>query len=393
MSGITAMGTTYNLPNYTGLLYGLSPTETPFFSAIGGLNGGAQTSSTEFEWGYYDLRAPGQNVQLEGATAPTAQERVRSNGTNVTQIHQEKVSVSYSKQGATGALSGTNIAGAANNVANELDWQTEQMLVQMVRDVEYSFLLGTYNKPTDNTTKRQTRGLLTAISTNKVDNSSSTVTGLSAATDTITETATALANGDKIVFTDTGASTAISTGRVYYVVSKSTNAFKVALTSGGTAITIGTATVSYRKPYTTALTPDTLSASLQSIFDNGGMRGGQLTLMVNSTQKIKISSAYASAYGKFQETSRTVGGVGVDSIVTDFGTLNIMLSRFMPQDAIAAVALSECRPVYLEVPGKGHFFAEPLAKTGASDEVQLYGEVGLAYGNERDHGLITGLAV
>ena len=393
MSGITAMGTTYNLPNYTGLLYGLSPTETPFFSAIGGLNGGAQTTSTEFEWGYYDLRAPGQNVQLEGATAPTAQERVRSNGTNVTQIHQEKVSVSYSKQGATGMLSGTNVAGSANSVANELDWQTEQMLIQMVRDVEYSFMLGTYNKPTDNTTKRQTRGLLTAISTNLVANATSTITGLSATTDTVAETGTALANGDKIVFTDTGASTAISTGRVYYVVNKSTDAFKVSLTSGGSAITIGTATVSYRKPYATALTPDALSAHLQKIFDNGGMRGGALTLLVNSTQKIKISSAYASAYGKFTETSRTVGGVGVDSIVTDFGTLNIMLSRFMPQDAIAAVALSECRPVYLEVPGKGHFFAEPLAKTGASDEVQLYGEVGLAYGNERDHGLITGLAL
>lgn len=392
MSGITAMGTTYNLPNYTGLLYGLSPTETPFFSAIGGLNGGMQATSTEFEWGYYDLRAPGQNVQLEGATAPTAQERVRSNGTNVTEIHQEKVSVSYSKQGAVGQKAGTNNA-APSNVGNELDWQTQQMLIQMVRDVEYSFMLGVYNKPTDNTTKRQTRGLLSAISTNLVGNATSTVTGLSASTDTITETSTALANGDKIIFTDTGGSTAISTGRTYYVVQKGTNSFKVSLTSGGSAITIGTATVSYRKPYTTALTPDTLSASLQSIYDNGGMRGGELTLIVNSTQKIKISSAYASAYGKFMETSRTVGGVGVDSIVTDFGTLNILLSRFMPQDAIAAVALSECRPIYLEVPGKGHFFAEPLAKTGASDEVQLYGEVGLAYGNERDHGLITGLAV
>jgi hypothetical protein len=392
MSGITAMGTTYNLPNYTGLLYGLSPRETPFFSAIGGLNGGMQTDSTEFEWGYYDLRAPGQNVQLEGATAPTAQERVRSNGSNVTQIHQEKVSVSYSRQGATGMKSGVNNT-LQSSVTNELDWQTEQMLVQMVRDVEYSFMLGSYNKPTDNTTKRQTRGLLTAIATNKVDNSTSTVTGLSASTDTITETATALSNGDKIVFTDTGASTAISTGRTYYVVSKSTNAFKVSLTSGGSAITIGTATVAYRKPYTTALTPDTLSASLQSIYDNGGFRGGARTLIVNSTQKIKISAAYASAYGKFTETSRTVGGVAVDSIVTDFGTVNVMLSPFVPQDAILAVALSECKPVYLEVPGKGHFFAEPLAKTGASDEVQLYGEVGLAYGNERDHGLITGLAI
>jgi hypothetical protein len=59
------------------------------------------------------------------------------------------------------------------------------------------------------------------------------------------------------------------------VVSKSTNAFKVSLTSGGSAITIGTATVSYRKPWTTAMTPDTLSASLQSIYDNGGIRGGR----------------------------------------------------------------------------------------------------------------------
>ncbi len=392
MSGITAMGTTYNLPNYTGLLYGLTPEETPFFSAIGGLNGGMQATSTEFEWGYYDLRAPGQNVQLEGATAPTAQNRVRSNGANVTQIHQEKVSVSYSKQGATGLNSGIN-NGQAGSVANELDWQTEQMLKQMVRDVEYSFMLGVYNKPSDNATKRQTRGILNAITTNKVDKSSSTVTGLSASTDTITETSTALANDDKIVFTDTGASTAISTGRTYFVVSKGTNSFKVALTQGGTPITIGTATVSYRKPYTTALTPDTLGASLQSIYDNGGFRGGARTLIVNSTQKMKISSAVANAYGKFQETSRTVGGVAVDSVVTDFGTVNVMLSPFVPQDAILAVALSECQPVYLEVPGKGHFFAEPLAKTGASDEVQLYGEVGLAYGNERDHGLITGLAI
>jgi hypothetical protein len=51
MAGITALGTTYNLPNYTGLLFGLTPADTPFFSAIGGLSGGRQTTDTEFEWG------------------------------------------------------------------------------------------------------------------------------------------------------------------------------------------------------------------------------------------------------------------------------------------------------------------------------------------------------
>jgi hypothetical protein len=180
MAGITAMGTTYNLPNYTGMLYALTPADTPLLSALGGLTGGGQTASTEFEWEFYDLRAAAQNVQLEGATAPTAQERVRSNVTNVTQIHQEKVSVSYSKQAATGQKAGTNNA-LPNPIANELDWQVAQMLKQMARDVEYSFINGVYNKPTDNTTKRQTKGLLSAIATNVASAGTVLGTGLALA--------------------------------------------------------------------------------------------------------------------------------------------------------------------------------------------------------------------
>src|SRR4051812_15998551 len=107
MSGITGLGTNYNLPNYTGILFGLTPANTPFFSAIGGLNGGGQTTSTEFEWQTFDLRNAAQNVALEGATAPTAQGRVRGNITNVVQVQQEKVSVAYSKIAAVGQKAGT----------------------------------------------------------------------------------------------------------------------------------------------------------------------------------------------------------------------------------------------------------------------------------------------
>lgn len=395
MAAITGMGTTYNLPNYTGILYGLTPTETPFFSAIGGLNGGGQTTALEFEWETYDMRVASQvnAVALEGADAPTAQNRVRANATNITQIQQEQVSVSYTKRAAYGQKNGLNNA-AQNPITNELDWQTRIMLQQMVRDIEFSFLQGVYNKPSDNTTKRQTRGLLTAIATNKQDVSTATVTGLSAATDTITETATARSNGDVIVFTDTGGSAALVQGQRYYVVSKSTNAFKVAATSGGSAITIGTATVSYTVPRTSDLSVDDVDGLLQMAYDNGGVSDqNTATLMVNSCQKRQVTKAFASAYGKFFETSRTVGGVAVDSVVTDFGTLNVMMSRHIPQDAIVACSMEQCQPVYLEIPGKGHFFAEPLAKTGASDKVQLYGEVGLAYGNERTHALLRGLKV
>jgi len=49
--------------------------------------------------------------------------------------------------------------------------------------------------------------------------------------------------------------------------------------------------------------------------------------------------------------------------------------------------------VFLNIPGKGHFFEEELAKVGAADRRQLYGEIGLEYGNEKAHGVIRGLPV
>ena len=180
MAGITALGTTYNLPNYTGILHLLTPSDTPFFSAIGGLTGGGQTTDTEFEWGTYDLRAAGQNVSLEGQDAPTPQERVRATAKNVTQIHHEAVAVSYTKQAATGRLGGLATAGAANSVLTELDWQTEVMLKQMVRDVEWSFINGVYQLPVDNTTARKTRGLLAAITSNVVNAGATAMIGRAA---------------------------------------------------------------------------------------------------------------------------------------------------------------------------------------------------------------------
>lgn len=74
------------------------------------------------------------------------------------------------------------------------------------------------------------------------------VASLSSATDTITETATALANDDMVIFTNVGA-TPLQLSTIYYVVSKATNSFKVAATQGGTAITLGTssANLAYTK--------------------------------------------------------------------------------------------------------------------------------------------------
>lgn len=393
MAGITGLGTTYNLPNYTGLLYGLTPEVTPFFSAIGGLSGGGQTTATSFEWETYDLRDASQPAIVEGATAPTASGRARANVSNVAQIHQEKVSISYSKQAATGLKAGINNADT-NPVGNELNWQVQQMLKQMVRDIEYSFIRGVYQAPANNSTGRKTRGIIAAVSSNSWDQKGAalpTVTA-TASTNKVNSASHGLANGDSVIFTALTGGDGLSTSVAYFVVNKGTNDFEVSNTKGGAAIDItvdASAATAYKL---TALTTGFIDDALQGVYDNGGITS-TTTLILNSSQKRAISAAYGAAYAKASPIVGQVGGVNVTRIETDFGLVNIMLNAFVPKHQIVIASLEQCKPVFLETPGKGHFFAEPLAKTGASDDVQLYGEVGLAYGNEKAHGLISGLAL
>lgn len=331
MAGISGQGTTFNLPNYVGELFATSPTDTPFLSAIGGLTGGESVNHTLFQWQGYDLRdAADDRQRVEGATAPTAEQRVRFNVTSVVEIHQEAIEVSYTKLGAVGQYNSTGsthpgsvgITGT-NPVMNEVDWQIRQALVQIARDVEASFITGTFANPGTNATARRTRGILEAITTNVVD-----------------------AAGAELDDDNSG------TEEPGYL----------------------------------------LLDLLQAVWESGGiMESETATVMVNAYQKRKLTKAFITDRN-YQEATRTVGGVNVTTIETDFGRLNIMLNRYMPTDELVVVSLEQCAPVFFLVPGKGFLFVEPLAKTGAHERSQIYGEVGLKYGNEKAHGKITGLA-
>ncbi|WRS29615.1 DUF5309 family protein [Actinomycetaceae bacterium MB13-C1-2] len=131
----------------------------------------------------------------------------------------------------------------------------------------------------------------------------------------------------------------------------------------------------------------------QKVWDKGGIAYDETrTVMVNSTLKRLLTKIFIKDKG-YQEESRTVGGVSLQTFETDFGRANLMLERHMPVNQISVVSLDECAPRFLPIPGKGHFFVEPLAKTGASEAVQLYGEIGLEYGDEKKHGklIVTGM--
>lgn len=317
MGAVSGQGTTYNLPNYHGDLYKVTPTETPFLAAIGGLSGGKRTKSVEFEWQTVDRRSSSaNNTVVEGNTAPTGVARSRSNVSNVVEIHQSAVEVSYTRQAATGMYSGINIGSDDNPVNDELTTQITAELESMAVDVELSFLTGTYVKPANNSTARKTRGLLTAIATN------------------------VNANG--------------GTGR--------------------------------------ALSKAIVDATLSTMYANGARLPQDSTvIMTGPGQKVNLTNLYTTATLNQPTMTRNIGGVAVDTLVTDFGTFGVMLNRWMPTGQVAIVDLSVCAPVWLEIPGKGLLFAEPLAKVGASEKWQLYGEVGLEYGPETYHGLIKDL--
>ena len=77
----------------------------------------------------------------------------------------------------------------------------------------------------------------------------------------------------------------------------------------------------------------------------------------------------------YAPTDRNIGGTNIKQIETDFGNIGIALNRFMPQTAVLAVEMSAVRPVFQPVPGKGNFFYEELAKTGASEKGQIFGQI------------------
>jgi len=392
MSAVTGIGTTFGLPNYHGELIALSPTDTALLSAAGGVNGGGQVTDTTIEWQGFDLRTPAIRTRLEGADAPTAESRVRTNITNRIQIFQEAVSSSYTKQAAIGQY-GSAYGGTPNPVANEHAWQVAQALKQMARDVNYSFWHGIRNDPSDNTTARQMAGLLSVMTSNAITKKAK-ITGASASTDTVTVTHD-LAVSDKVVFTDVGASTTILVGVAYWVKSVSTTAsFKIAATDGGTAIVVGTATVSfYPLKAANVVAKTDIDGLLQSVYDNGGIsEQATATLFCPSGQKRAISAAYATAATAQNPmvNTRNVGGINLETIITDFGVLNIAIDRMLPADAIAVVSLEQIQPVFLSVPGKGVLFEEALAKTGSADKSQIYGEIGLKYGNQASHGVLRG---
>lgn len=310
MSNVSGTGTVWNLPNYIGQVYTSTPAETPFLNLI--KDKAVKTDNFQFPTGAeYSIANAAQPAitETDSLTAPTAVGYVRSQTTNVTQIFQETVSVTYARMSNAGRLSGvTSLTGASEGGA-ELDFQTARALEKIARDVEYTFINGAYQCASAANVANKTRGILNACATTQ-----------------------SLSNAP--------------------------------------------------------LTKAALNAVFKTAY-NAGATFTDMVLLCGSDVKQQITDIYGSQWAAFAPPSRTVGGMNIMQIETDFGLVSVVLSRFVPSGTLIGADVSCIRPVEQDVPGKGNFFREKLSKTGAAEEFQIFGQIGLDHGPMWKHFKIT----
>lgn len=296
------------------MLFNKGNTRTPFLSMIGGKTG--YTNSVEFILGQEYASEDGDipNISETGSlTAPEASYITRKQNTNVTQIFQDAVAISYAKMSNMGTLAGANLDGQTANPQNELDFQVANKMKKLARSIEKTFIQGTYNKATNDGEVNKTRGMDSAIVTNVIP-------------------------------------------------------------ADGAVLDIWL-----------------VNDLVQKIRDNGGDISN-LTLWVDTTGLNQLNGSAVESGVELGKAYESEYGIQVRDLLLPIGKIKIALGEFIPAGTVYAFNFDAIRPIEQPVPSKGNFFLEPLAKTGAGEKYQLFGQIGLDYGNEVLHGKITGLS-
>jgi hypothetical protein len=128
-----------------------------------------------------------------------------------------------------------------------------------------------------------------------------------------------------------------------------------------------------------------LNNFFKTMYDNTKQYLDGNTIMVNSTIKAAISEAFAGTHMVVSNGFK-LAGINIMDLMTDFGTMHIVLAPTIPTNTLLCFKPEVCHIVEQFTPGKGNFFYEELAKTGAADKGQIFGQAGLDYGAEFLHG-------
>ena len=138
-----------------------------------------------------------------------------------------------------------------------------------------------------------------------------------------------------------------------------------------------------------ALTWADVAKGIKTIYDSNAPTDG--LVLVCDGQTLMDLNADARTNGMtVYPAARNVNGIAIDTIITPFGEVGILLGKYLTNTALL-VNPSVISIVEQPVPGKGNFFLEELAKTGAGTKYQIFGQVGLDHGPEWYHAKFTGV--
>lgn len=116
-----------------------------------------------------------------------------------------------------------------------------------------------------------------------------------------------------------------------------------------------------------------------------------LALWLDPDAAILLNKDAAANNMTIVPASREVNGIALSSIMTPMGIVYLYVGEYMPAHTAFVLNLDAIAPVEQPVPGKGNFFLEQLAKVGAGEKYQIFGQVGLDYGPEWYHAKITNI--
>ena len=358
-----------NINNFTGELFKVGGQRTPLLSAVGGLNGGKVLNSTYWQVQVEDNATISTEPTKgqEGATPTEYLGRDRAAYTYVTQIFHKGVQMTYTALASTGnqnpydlsanivnSSDGDGTTTAADKLGlfggspinDEFALQLEKAMEKVSREVEWfafngSFSDGANTTPGDGT--REMYGIDVWITLNKNASNSAAVNPLG--------------------------------GNCYY---NDTNGDG----SGSTQV------ISFK----------TIAETLKRMYDNHAPMK-QPVLCVSPAQLLDLNNELVKGTvdiaGAIIPRDRNVAGIDVDTIITPFGSIGMMVidPNILPANTAFNLDLAYIQPVFTNIPGFGTVFVRDLDQdANARIGKAVYMEMGFEFGPPSYHAKIQAVS-
>jgi len=358
-----------NINNFTGELFKVGGQRTPLLSSVGGLNGGKVLNSTFWQIQVEDnaIITSEPTKGQEGSTPTEYLGRDRAAYTYVTQIFHKGVQMTYTALASTGNQNpfdlsanivnssdgdGTTTAAdklglfGGNPVNDEFALQMEKALEKVAREVEWFAFNGGFSDGANTTPgsgTREMRGIAEWVELNANSDNSTAPT----------------ATGGNIYYNDTD--------------------------EDGT----GTDQV---------LNWDAIAGAMKRLYDAHAPLK-QPVLCVSPKQLLDLNTELLSGNvgitGAIIPRDRSIAGIDIDTVVTPFGSIGMMVidPDILPSNKAFILDLAYIQPVFTNIPGFGTVFVRDLDQdANARIGKAVYMEMGFEFGPPSYHCEISDVA-